>query len=361
MAAYFAIPAFVGLMSFLSVHVNRSFTAERARPPRDSSAAVPTRWTTFDLAAVLALTTFSAVRFEVGTDWGMYYRIYNRLSPSEWDYQLDGSPQEFGYTLLSLALRSLSDSPFLIFWVTSALAVVPVYVTIKKKSSNPTMSLLLYVLLAFFVSPFNIIRQGVAVSLNFWANSYIDKNKTMFVLINAVAATFHASAILAAVVQLVVHRWRPSLKQVLLALVAAAVAARYLLNLAPVTNWLIELNPRYETYLTADQAGIGTYLILASRLGLLLLALALATGDRDNGRYMTYVAVGLCFLVLGTESVVLGRMEMYFGIFLVLLIPNQLAGRRDFTMKAAVVAAAAVYFGFFLQHFGDLLPYRTYL
>ncbi len=56
-------------------------------------------------------------------------------------------------------------------------------------------------------------------------------------------------------------------------------------------------------------------------------------------------------------------MQLYFGIFLVLVLPNQLtmtpAWRRG--IAVLLILASMVYFGFYLHNYGDLLPYKTYL
>lgn len=319
------------------------------------------RWTLFDYFAVVVLIAFSALRFEVGTDYLMYANRFAALNPGSWSEQLAVSPQEIGYTILSLALRSVTESPNLIFWVMSVLTVLPVYVTIKKQSLDPTMSLLLYVLLAFFVSPFNIMRQGVAISLSFWASTFLNKNKLAFVAMNALAATFHSSALIVAAIQFLVRNAKPTKgKAVLIGVLAVAAAAGFH-QLPFLTALLNNLNDRYEAYLGATAAGIGTYLVIASRAA--LLAFAMKIGQSELARqYGMYVLVGIAFLIIGTQSIAVNRMELYFGIFLILLIPNQLHGHKNaFTYKVLLYAFGGLYFAQYLSNWGNLIPYKTYL
>jgi hypothetical protein len=76
---------------------------------------------------------------------------------------------------------------------------------------------------------------------------------------------------------------------------------------------------------------------------------------------MTYAVMGLFFLIVGLNSVVLARMELYFGVFLVLLIPNRIAERRCYVAKSGVLALATVYFALYIQHFSTLVPYHSYV
>lgn len=363
---YYAIAVFVAAMGGLSRYTNKYFMSEREKEIERGltiKTLSATRWTIFDVLIVIALVSFSAMRFEVGSDFKMYSRFYESLYANDWVLQIQASPQEVGYTVLSLFLRQFSDSPHLIFWVTSIITVLPAYAAIKKRSADPTLSLLLYVLLAFFVSPFNVIRQGIAVSLNFWANTFIEKNKPAFIAINAVAALFHTTAIIIAVVQLIIHKWKPSAKTVVAVIAAAIIGAAGLHSFTFLGEWLNGLNERYDTYIGAKSstAGLGTYLVLAVTLALLLYSARLGN-VKANSTYFMYVLVGVAFLIVGTQAIAISRMHLYFGIFLILLVPNQMQNRaKPGLEKALLVVAAAIYFGFFLANYGGLLPYQTYM
>lgn len=366
MIPYYAITAYAALMGGLSAYISRFFIAEREKEIAKGAELKPlrsTRWTIFDWLLVFGLVAFSALRFEVGSDFKMYSRFYESLFPNDWALQIQASPQEVGYTVLSLFLRQFSEEPHLIFWVTSAITVLPAYAAIKKRSADPTMSVLLYILLAFFVSPFNIIRQGIAISLNFWANTFIEKNKFAFIVINAIAATFHTSVIIVAVIQIVVHKWKPTKKKAVAATILAVVGAAGLHTFTSLAEWLNGLNGRYDTYIgsTAASAGLGTYLVLAVTVALLIYAASLGNVEA-NGKYFIYVLIGAAFLIVGTQAIAVARMQLYFGIFLVLLVPNQMQNRTNPAIeKIILVMAAAVYFGFYLANYGGLLPYQTYI
>lgn len=366
MIPYYAITLYAAVMGILSTALSRRFIADRNKEisrGADLKPLRPTKWTYFDFLLVIGLIIFSALRFQVGSDFAMYTRLYESQYVDDWALQIQASPQEIGYTVLSLFLFRVSQAPELLFWVTSIITVLPAYAAIKKRSDDPTMSVLLYIMLAFFVTPFNIIRQGIAISLNFWANTFIEKNKVAFVIINAIAATFHTSVLIVAVVQLLVHKWKFTKKKTVVALIAAVIAAGGLSTFTSLATWLNGLNGRYDAYIgnTATSAGLGTYLVLFVTLA--LLAYAATFGNvQDNSKYFTYVLIGVAFLIVGTQAIAVARMQLYFGIFLVLLVPNQMHKRPERSLeKLFLAAAAAVYFGFHLANYGDLTPYQTYL
>ncbi|MET3769735.1 hypothetical protein ABIB15_002439 [Marisediminicola sp. UYEF4] len=334
------------------------------RPGVNGEGLRASRWTVFDVLALSALISFSAFRFEVGTDYAIYALNYSQIQPEFWQYYLERSSLDWGYTQLTIALRALSDFPYLIFWVTSAVTILPVYVVIKKQSLHPAFALLLYILLAFYLAPLNAIRQGMAVGLNFWASTFLEKRPWVFVALNVVASTLHLSAAVAAVVQIAVRKWKPRTGGVLVALFSAFVVV-LLMSFPPVRQVLASIIPRYEIYLVPNAVGLGTYLTIMFKLGILLYTLHLLR--RQPAEYVAMVTVGLIFLIIGTQYLVVARMEMYFGIFLVLALPNALALTRDISDRgknlhvAAVLILAAAYFFAYLQNYAGLIPYRTYL
>ena len=371
MEPYLFVTVVIGLAVAASQVTTRHYASSEAGalaawPVVPSAPARERRWTYFDYIAVTVLISFSALRFQVGTDYFNYFRSYLGVDTTDWGESLASSDRELGFTFLSLALRSVSDFPYLIFWATAALTVIPVYATLKKQSADLTLSVLLYILLAFFVGPFNLVRQGIAVALNFWANSFLGKNNTAFVLINAVAALFHSSALLAAVLQVVCRNWRLSFGRLPLVLAGGAAAAVAITTVPLVSAWVTQLIPRYAEYVgeNAASTGFGAYLALAANLGLLVFAFLLGPTPAE-ARWVTFVAIGIAFRIVGTQSIIVSRMEDYFGIFVILLLPNLLArldGRPEArASKMALIALAGVYFVVYVQNYSGLVPYQTYL
>lgn len=385
MGVYFAVAIIATILAALSTATTRHFGAQRSDADEGDQTQNFARFrpTVFDFILVAVLVGFSALRYYVGTDYGMYVRVFSALQPTtDWAFQLDRSTQEIGYTLLSLLIKSQGGSAAAVFWVTSILTIVPVFVMLKTRSRDLPFSVLLFILLAYFVSPFNIVRQGVAVALTFWASSFIGRNRFWFVALNIIAAMFHSSAIVAALIQLLFRHWRPTIRSAIILLVTTALAAGALFAVPALGSVVALINPRYETYLSAEpSAGVGTYLVVAAKLALITYCLwlsrkidaerqmgavldaepmALGRGSAD-GQALAYTVIGGVFLILGTQSVVAARMEYYFTIFLIILVPNLLAKVPKAGVSRAIITVGAVgYFALYLLNFSDLLPYETY-
>ena len=322
------------------------------------------KWNFFDYLVVLLLTSFSALRFNVGADYPVYLRLFQNTFPQEnWWEQISAAPVDSGFTLLILITKSILNQPEILFWTTSALTVVPVYATLKKQSTNLPLAILLYILLSFYVVPFNIIRQGIAMALNFWANSFLDKSKRAFFLINAIAAIFHSSVVIVALVQYLVRNWKPKVITLSLYLVVGVVLASSLASFSSFSGFLPDFISKYFIYFgegIAVQSGIGTYLLILAKLGLLIFALFLGINS-TNSRWATYIAIGVAILIMSTQSVVIARMEGYFGIFLILLIPNQLSERKHAKFATlGLVCFGIAFFILYAFNYSSILPYEMY-
>ena len=94
--------------------------------------------------------------------------------------------------------------------VSSAVTVACAAAAMRRLSVNFAVSLTLYVLLGFYLAPLNIVRQGLAISLNFLAYSYLDKHKGRWLALNVLAQLMHYDTVIAVVLQLLVRRVRPT-------------------------------------------------------------------------------------------------------------------------------------------------------
>ena len=340
------------------------------------------------------LVGFSAVRYFVGTDYQTYLSLHQKIDLTDVVGSYASSPVEVGYTTLSIVVHALTDFPYAIFWATSILTVVPVYIAIKRSSLDLPFSVTIYMLLAFYVFPFNLIRQGIAVALLFLAHTFYEKNRALYFVLSALAGLFHYTAWLAAAIQWMFLRWRPTIRMTTY-IVASILLAGLLfvvinaMNPAFVSSLLSAINPRYGDYFDRAGSGIGTYLIIATRLALLYLAFLLLrrSGDgligtwREYGAWFAFAALGICFLTIGTQAVNAGRIDYYFSIFLVLLIPNLLKGIQASEVRPKAVSfgrfielatsprnvkvsfaiLGSLYYAMFIANFSDLLPYQAYL
>lgn len=363
MAPYLAVALLCGVLASLAAVVGERLGSREQDGNRLSKERPNLNF--FDVIAAATLVVFSALRFNVGTDYQTYATIFNNLNVSDLLSALQDSPQEVGFTLLMILVKAVSDSPYAIFSATACLTVVPIYYVLRRHSLNPALTITLYVLLAY-VPSFNGIRQWVAVALLFFGWSCLGRKNAGFVVFACLAATMHISAVLAAIVMVVARQRRVSRNAVFIALAIALAVAAVIDRLPIVAQWFSTLNPRYENYFYSGETGLGSYLQIGAFM--LLLLFSLYFGRREvplsaqDHQYAIYVLVAISFMVIGTQAVIIGRMASYFTPFVLLLAPNRIAMMSDRALASlTVVIGSLAYYVMYLSNYGDLVPYSTWL
>lgn len=329
------------------------------------------RWGLSDIVILSALVSLPGFRYFVGTDFYIYWSIFQSLEITDWSGSIQRSPHEIGYTAFSLAVKSVWPEPQAIVWATSVAAVVPMYIGLVRLSKNRAFSLYLYLSLGFYFTGFNQIRQSIALGLSVLAFSYFRQSRVKYFLLMALAASFHVSAIVVPLVQFLTVRWRASPGR--LALIAITVTA---LSLAftLLSDVVGLLNDRYVGYVdAAETAGIGTLALGGIRVAAVLLGSRASrlvetegvTGQRffnPNAidRYTIYVACGAGLILLGYVSVPAARLEQYFSVYMIFLLPLVFATTRlPRTMIWLTVSILLPFLYVYLITFNGLLPYQT--
>lgn len=329
---------------------------ERLRALRRSFAA---GWTPIDVVVVTGLIVFSAIRYGIGSDYGLYTNLYRVLNPGDWGASIDRSPQEIGFTLVSLSLRLLGPDPRPLFVLSSASTVLLCYAALKRDSALLPLSIAMYCLLGAYLQPFNTVRQGLAIALLFFANRFLPRRWYLWVLLVALAGSLHSTALFAGLLQLLILRWRPTPTTSALVVLGVGIVGGLLLHLPVVVDQIGAINPRYAAYLLEGGSGIGTYLVALVWAALLVTAYVV---DRQRAcpRWLAYCTLAALFTVVGTFSPDAGRMADYFSPYFALLLPAVLAGSRHRRPLVAILLAGSLaYFTVYLLSFNGLLPYAA--
>ncbi|WP_166805458.1 EpsG family protein [Cryobacterium sp. Hb1] len=371
MIPYFVVLAVTSLLSMFSRLVSGAkHTVRDNRIHVKSTAIVGTevidsstqQWNFFDYAILTLLVAFSGLRYGIGTDYTTYHYMFSALVAQDWLGSIAASPVEPGYTILSLAVKTAIEDSRAIFWVAALITVVLVFVAIKRSSTDLFLSLFLYFTLAFYLASFNATRQGIAIAIVLFADYYYKRNKVTFFLLMAVAISIHISTIFVLAIYLLSRHLRPNLLLVVGMLFLGAALASSAFIEDQLSGLLVGLNPRYGGYLIDNPTGLGTYLVILSKIIIICYMLWIGREDDSNSHYRTLVIFSLVFLVAGTAFKVLVRMEMFFGIFIILAIPNLLAGRKGAGFHSfLIVVAGLIYLTFYLLNYDGLVPYSTYL
>lgn len=312
---------------------------------------------------IVLLVAFSGLRYGVGTDFELYEWIFAAVDPESLAGSAERIPQEWGFVALMYIVRQFTDSYQVFLAVCAALTVIPVLLAIKRISPMPTLSIFLYITLAYYPTSLNAIRQSIAVSFVLLAESYRSEKKWVWLLFNVLAVLFHASSVLATMALLVVRLLRVRLTSFLLVALAVGVLGAGALQFSIVQDVLNSLSERYIGYLDSELgAGAGTYLVLCAHLVIALFCV-IAVGKQQLYRvhkspYIAYYAMSSMILLLATTNWVIGRLEPYFGTFVIIALPIAVAKLRHRAFWVGGLALASLaYFAMHISFYNDLVPY----
>lgn len=136
----------------------------------------------------------AAYRFRVGYDYSMYasgffsmkLQGFSDLSYEDW---------EIGFVLLNKVIGLFTSDVAVFMMVTSLISLAGPAYLIMRYSSNPFVSVFLYVNLYLFYLDMNYIRQAIAMSILCFAYEFLIKKKFwLFLIVTAVACLFHLTA-----------------------------------------------------------------------------------------------------------------------------------------------------------------------
>lgn len=311
------------------------------------------------------LTVFAGIRYGVGTDFELYHWLFLNVDPNSYTATLEKIPQEVGFVTLMFVTRIFSENYQVLLAVCSFLTVFPVLLAVRRKSQMPVLTMVLYVTLAYYPLSLNAIRQSIAVSLLFLAETYRGEKRSLWLLLSLLAVLFHSSSVVVFIIFSLVRRINVKLTTLLVIALIAGASTASLMQFGFVQALLDGLNDRYLGYLeTAEGAGLGTVLVLATHITIIAYCVVKgrAAGiDRVQENIpVAYYILSVTILMLATGNWVIGRFEPYFGLFGILALSDATAQARHRLGTALVVGGISIiYMLLHISAYNGLVPYQT--
>lgn len=141
------------------------------------------------------LYLISAYRYGIGADYSQYAIGFFNMSRDGFS-NMEYKDWEIGYVLLNKIIGISTAQPATFIMISSLFPLIGPAYLIGKYSSNPFMSVFLYVNFYLFYLDMNYIRQAIAMSIICFAFGFLrDKKFWRFLLIVAIAACFHLTVL----------------------------------------------------------------------------------------------------------------------------------------------------------------------
>lgn len=313
----------------------------------------------FALLSFLPLTFIMAVRYNVGTDFRNYQRIYI----------YNESVSEVGLSWLNSILHNISDDPQFFFIVSSIIICVGYYIAIYRESVSFAYSILLFVIVKDYFISMNAVRQYIALSVVLFSIPYI-KNKDYIksLLLVIVAMLFHRSAII--IVPLIIL-YNLEIKP----LIGIGIIAGTYVSSALLRRFILPILIRFEfynayfssTYANVDQ--IFNWQTMLVYIGpFIVLCFIYNKVTKNKNLKLLYSAVLLSLIIMSLSSVMptlITRLVWYMNAFIVLYLPEAMQAIDDkrvrmFANAAAVILYIIVAYRNIEGGAQNALPYRTF-
>lgn len=309
--------------------------------------------------ACLPSAVVSAIRFEVGTDYGWVYWVgYLGVTDHPDDNTIARS-----YKPICQFLSRFSESPIPFFVISSCLICFAVFWYIRITNEKITLPVLVFFIAGLWFDSLNVIRQYMAISVWLFAYPYMrDRRLAPYLFISALAALIHPTAVVLLPFYVLcgirLTRWR-------FVAVGGALIVGALLVCRLMPEVLVHI-PKYSRYVDwlPDPELSGTV------FALLLTAAALMLYPRlQEGTYTDFLLWSLLLydgtVLLSYFLPAMGRVMLYFEIpVFVNLLPSLLvvlpSARKMLASGAAIglLLCTTIYMNYYLDQ-SDVFPYRT--
>lgn len=317
----------------------------------------------------IILLLFSGIRYDVGMDYLNYLRNFEDIRNNA------NSRFEVMTLIICKLVYSFSGDSQLIFFIYSFIALVGVFYFVKEFSDYKELSILIFFSIGiYYLSTFNGIRQWAAIAMFLMALPNIVKKKYFRVsILLLLALSFHSSAIII-ILLLPIIRYKIPPKVLLLVFSFGWLLGKLVLIAISMTSYIA-----YLTFLRPNvPVSIPSTILYIMVLVYILYKCNYFSSAYDKTDVRLTILLNMCILsifvvfigsvVLGIDFMSIMRVNMYFELQLIILIPYIISKiesnfKRQFMIIAMVSFCLADYTGLIV--FGGeknhIVPYQTCL
>lgn len=315
----------------------------------------------FIVLGLLCCSIFAGIRFKVGTDYGTYCLIYNR---PEYFRNI-----EKGFIAIVKMAKLLGNYKWM-FFLSALVTSIFAWLSIIRKDINYFVAFLIFFICVYAIS-FNVVRQGIAVSIMMFAIVQLENSKyKYFILLTILASLFHSTAVIAGIAYFflkIIQNFKKG--YIVLAILSIGFVFlfqkyyKYIIRF--LDKWKIfERIIKYMAYLDTTNTSNKIFIIkLFIFLLCALFAKKIITHNEGNRLYFGLFTLEVAVEKLGSISPYFKRMEMYF-VFGEIVIVSQLfcVGKNRLTkfwINFLIICFYLLYFSIYaLSGYSNLLPYR---
>ncbi|TWP25327.1 EpsG family protein [TM7 phylum sp. oral taxon 349] len=325
-------------------------------------------------AGIIPPLLLASLRYGVGTDYGTYESLFNQFSRGSLaDYLQDSSSAEPGFYILVQISNFLTGDSVPMFAIAAALSLIFFHLGLNRYNiKHPALVYFLY-LMVLFPMTLNLVRQGIAVSIVFYALSFfIERDFKKYLVFMIIAGLFHISAFILLPVYLLNRLTKTKYKNVYLTFLPKLVTvAGCILIFIPFFSSLVMQMPAFSKYgMYTVNAGEGTNYTLLLQIVILISGTILIRRLINDSNRKLYTAIiifatlEVVFGTIGYSSTFIKRIGLYFSIFGFMLFVESMSMFRNrggkILLSCFIIGYGVAYFTIAYYALGqsDLFPYK---
>ena len=309
------------------------------------------------LSFIVALLPI-AFRYGIGTDYFYtYYPYFQFIGKGERYFD------EIGFNILNKIIYILTGDFRVLIVVTSFIFLYFIYKGIIKNSKDLVFSILMIFIGQSYFYSMNMIRQSIAISMIFFAISFLKEDKKIkYILICILASTIHISALLMIPLAFIndIHFENKTKIYILMLIMLTSPIINSILN-------FVIMGTKYAWYYSSiyTKDFVSTIVII---LNIVVFALDLlySSKNRENREYKLYSNInffGLILLIVANSVPLFNRLIRYFSIFQILFIPMIIKSEKNRNMNLLLkififnLFFITMYYQIFLLGGDEVVPY----
>lgn len=314
------------------------------------------------MATIVILALVSGLRNNIG-DTFFYMHAYS-ITDFRTQFQFEG---DFGFTLLQIALQSISRDPQLLIIVTACVTMLFIGLAFKQYARLFELSIFVFIASGMYITSMNGIRQFLASAILFAASKYLFEGKwKVYIPIALLAATIHNTALLFIPIYFLVRRKAWSGNTLLALLLAVAIVIGF--NTFQSALFTVLEDTHYGTYSNFDEGGANIIRVIIYALPLII-----AFFGREKLRQLNpysdcivnLTLLGLVFMMISTQNWIFARFSIYFGLYQIVLLSWIVKLFREKDQRFLYYAIVIFYLAFFyyesvvvlgIQYKSDYIP-----
>lgn len=260
---------------------------------------------------------------------------------------------EIGWYFLNRILHGISHNSFILFFSVSTVIILCYLITIKRYSAIPWLSVFLLLCTVFYNSLF-VLRQNLAIPICLMTIPYIIERKPIkFALLTLLAVSFHYSAL----VWFLVYFIYPIKINTGFYFMMIIFSVLFYFLMEIILKNLVMLTTKIMAYTVSNNSGgTGALKVAAVNISTVLLSLYCFGNHNSikgyNKLFFQLILVSLFLNLIdfaGTSFTLFSRLDLYFTVTSILLIPNALANIQNKRLLYIIIPVICVCYLFLLM------------